>query len=86
VVDGTALEMRHTCKGIVGSNPTLSAIKKAPRWGLFYGGSGSVNEPMFDKSAAADLGRRAAPIRALARTKTCYEHVFANPTLSVPMF
>ncbi len=25
VVDGTALEMRHTCKGIVGSNPTLSA-------------------------------------------------------------
>ena len=25
-VEGTALEMRHTCKGIVGSNPTLSAI------------------------------------------------------------
>ena len=25
MVDGTALEMRHTCKGIVGSNPTLSA-------------------------------------------------------------
>ncbi len=29
VVDGTALEMRHTCKGIVGSNPTLSAISEA---------------------------------------------------------
>lgn len=27
MVDGTALEMRHTCKGIVGSNPTLSARK-----------------------------------------------------------
>jgi hypothetical protein len=26
VVERTALEMRHTCKGIVGSNPTLSAI------------------------------------------------------------
>jgi hypothetical protein len=26
VVDGTALEMRRTCKGSVGSNPTLSAI------------------------------------------------------------
>jgi hypothetical protein len=25
VVEGTALEMRHTRKGIVGSNPTLSA-------------------------------------------------------------
>ena len=25
-VECTALEMRHTCKGIVGSNPTLSAI------------------------------------------------------------
>src|SRR5471030_1197960 len=28
VVDGTALEMRRACKGSVGSNPTLSAIKK----------------------------------------------------------
>lgn len=27
MVECTALEMRHTCKGIVGSNPTLSAIK-----------------------------------------------------------
>ena len=26
VVERTALEMRHTCKGIVGSNPTLSTI------------------------------------------------------------
>ncbi len=26
VVDGTALEMRRTCEGTVGSNPTLSAI------------------------------------------------------------
>ncbi len=26
MVESTALEMRHTCKGIVGSNPTLSAI------------------------------------------------------------
>ena len=26
VVECTALEMRHTCKGIVGSNPTLSAF------------------------------------------------------------
>ena len=25
VVDGTALEMRRTCEGTVGSNPTLSA-------------------------------------------------------------
>src|SRR4051812_15606963 len=28
VVDGTALEMRRTCKGTVGSNPTLSAITR----------------------------------------------------------
>lgn len=28
MVDGTALEMRHTCKGIVGSNPTLSATSR----------------------------------------------------------
>ena len=28
-VECTALEMRHTCKGIVGSNPTLSAITKS---------------------------------------------------------
>ena len=27
MVDRTALEMRHTRKGIVGSNPTLSAIQ-----------------------------------------------------------
>ncbi|CVI22626.1 hypothetical protein AGR4A_Lc40537 [Agrobacterium tumefaciens str. B6] len=27
MVECTALEMRHTCKGIVGSNPTLSAIR-----------------------------------------------------------
>ena len=26
MVEGTALEMRRTCKGTVGSNPTLSAI------------------------------------------------------------
>ncbi len=26
MVECTALEMRRTCKGIVGSNPTLSAI------------------------------------------------------------
>lgn len=26
MVECTALEMRHACKGIVGSNPTLSAI------------------------------------------------------------
>jgi hypothetical protein len=30
VVDGTALEMRRACKGSVGSNPTLSAIKHRP--------------------------------------------------------
>ena len=35
VVDGTALEMRRACKGSVGSNPTLSAIKESPRVGLF---------------------------------------------------
>jgi hypothetical protein len=28
VVECTALEMRRTCKGIVGSNPTLSATLK----------------------------------------------------------
>lgn len=27
MVESTALEMRHTRKGIVGSNPTLSAIR-----------------------------------------------------------
>ncbi len=31
VVECTALEMRHTCKGIVGSNPTLSAIDAKKR-------------------------------------------------------
>ncbi len=29
MVECTALEMRHTCKGIVGSNPTLSATTKS---------------------------------------------------------
>ena len=32
MVEGTALEMRRTCKGTVGSNPTLSANKKGPLW------------------------------------------------------
>jgi hypothetical protein len=30
VVESTALEMRHTRKGIVGSNPTLSARLQMP--------------------------------------------------------
>src|SRR6185312_10605720 len=30
VVEGTALEMRRTREGTVGSNPTLSAIKRGP--------------------------------------------------------
>lgn len=34
MVECTALEMRHTCKGIVGSNPTLSAITFVPK--LFH--------------------------------------------------
>ena len=44
MVDGTALEMRRACKGSVGSNPTLSAIKKGPLRSLFYGELGSVDE------------------------------------------
>jgi hypothetical protein len=39
-------------------------------WGIFIGGSGSVNELMFDKSAAADLGRRVSADPSNARTKT----------------
>ncbi len=36
MVESTALEMRHTRKGIVGSNPTLSArYNKAARKGGF---------------------------------------------------
>ena len=35
MVEGTALEMRRTCKRTVGSNPTLSANEKGPLWGLF---------------------------------------------------
>ena len=31
MVECTALEMRHACKGIVGSNPTLSAIGREKR-------------------------------------------------------
>jgi hypothetical protein len=46
VVECTALEMRRTCKGIVGSNPTLSANKKAPKeGGFFIGGLGAVGGP-----------------------------------------
>ena len=49
--------MRSTFTGIVGSNPTLSANQKAPLAGAFFiGGLGEVNEPMFDKSPAGDLG------------------------------
>src|ERR1700761_5419552 len=51
-VEGTALEMRHTCKGIVGSNPTLSAIKKGSGWGPFFMAEmAEDHKPMFDKIA-----------------------------------
>ena len=36
MVECTALEMRRTCKGTVGSNPTLSANKKSPNVGGFF--------------------------------------------------
>ncbi len=35
MVESTALEMRHTRKGIVGSNPTLSAILNLGMQGFF---------------------------------------------------
>ena len=40
MVEGTALEMRRTCKGTVGSNPTLSASGKGPAAPIFTGGVG----------------------------------------------
>ena len=33
MVEGTALEKRHTRKGIEGSNPSLSEFKKLPALG-----------------------------------------------------
>ncbi len=63
-VECTALEMRHTCKGIVGSNPTLSATFKlrtcheAPVRGFFLFISkefGGWVRPA-ETTAAADIG------------------------------
>ena len=51
MVEGTALEMRRTRKGTVGSNPTLSAKKRGPLRALFLGGLGSVDDPLFDMTA-----------------------------------
>ena len=82
MVDGTALEMRRTCEGTVGSNPTLSANKKAPKFGgLFIGGSGLVNELMFDKPATAGLGRRGTRRSERSEDENSPKAVFANPTL-----
>ncbi|CCM77793.1 conserved hypothetical protein [Rhizobium mesoamericanum STM3625] len=58
MVECTALEMRHTCKGIVGSNPTLSAINLVVRPGdidslsLGRGGLhtfGATNQQQFSR-------------------------------------
>jgi hypothetical protein len=92
VVDGTALEMRRACKGSVGSNPTLSAIKKGPLWALFYGGLGSMNDPPVRQNCRqAILGARVGSVSVPTpsdlerseRRKTCHKHVFRNPSLSV---
>ena len=53
MVECTALEMRHTCKGIVGSNPTLSAIT-CLRQAIFP----AIFELMsFDASAESGCGQ-----------------------------
>ncbi len=44
VVECTALEMRHTCKRIGGSNPPLSA-SQSPRAYIFWG-SGILHSPL----------------------------------------
>ena len=86
MVESTALEMRRTRKGTVGSNPTLSAIKKAPFRGPFLMAEERMRgEPMFDKtrqrfgasgSAARSAGRQ-------AKDENRPMPVFANPT---PLF
>jgi hypothetical protein len=75
VVECTALEMRRTCKGIVGSNPTLSANKKGPHLrGLFYWRIGFGERPTGStKSAAADFGRLAAIVMAAERSEALAE-------------
>lgn len=80
MVDGTALEMRRACKGSVGSNPTLSAIKKGPIGPFFDGGLGEVNGPLFDRSATADLGRRGTRRSERSEDENSPKAVFANPT------
>ena len=50
MVECTALEMRRTCKGIVGSNPTLSANKKGGLVPPFLlARMAEDEEAMFDK-------------------------------------
>ena len=67
MVEGTALEMRRTCKGTVGSNPTLSANKKAPEWGLFYWRIGARwTNHWFDKIADRQFGARGGAERSKA--------------------
>jgi hypothetical protein len=63
VVECTALEMRRTCKGIVGSNPTLSANKKGPYLrGLFYWRMGRGGRPAGSTPTPTGVGGRLAGI------------------------
>ena len=58
MVECPALEMRRTCKGIVGSNPTLSANKKGPLVGPFLLADGvRWTDPCSTKSPTGDFGR-----------------------------
>jgi hypothetical protein len=79
VVDGTALEMRRACKGSVGSNPTLSAIKKGPLRALFYGGLSSVNDPPVRQFADRRFGREAKPSDPSVGEEYALTHIRAIP-------
>ena len=84
MVDGTALEMRRACKGSVGSNPTLSATKNGALAAPFLVAEMAEDlEPMFDKSASADLGGGPKAARSeRSEDEIQAKPVFRNPTLS----
>ena len=88
MVESTALEMRRTRKGTVGSNPTLSAIKNGPLPGAFFnGGRADGKNPCSTKRQGrfGASGKAARSEGRQAKDENRPKPVFANPTLS-PLF
>gem|GEM_PF-5354852 len=89
MVESTALEMRRTRKGTVGSNPTLSAIKTGPFTGPFFVEEERVERTHVRQNAVSVLGRAVSPPNPQSRRpadENRPEPVFANPTLSATWF